>query len=148
MTLVFTLIGGYCLLRPDIEVEPDIAIDPRQAIINPFKVTNIGQLPIYDVRCQCFLRGLVSEGSGTSMIGPATFDDLRHIIPKMIHGESTSVPVPIFFQPKTPFTKGDIDVVVVYSTAIIPLHQERHFRFEIRQGANDEFMWFHKAISE
>ena len=147
VSLILALVGSYYLLRPQISVEPDAAIDPKQPVKTPFRITNSGQTSVYNLRRKCLIRSLESEESHASVRG-VNSTDWKLPIPKLRSGESTSLFIPWYMTPVTPYTKGEIEVVVDYMAAIIPIHQEVRFRFETRRNANNEIMWYHKAISE
>jgi hypothetical protein len=147
VSLLLAFVGSYFLLRTQIEVEPDAALDPKQPMTTPFRITNNGVLPIYNVRRWCSVNRLQDAG-GIEFDGFKFIDSGKPTIPRLDSGESTSVFVPISINFRTPYAFGDIEVVVEYSTAILKTHQERHFRFEMRKDVNNEIRWYHKASSE
>ena len=154
VSLILALIGSYYLLRPQIEVEPDTAIDPKQPMTTPFRITNRGVLPIYNVRKECGTTKLATDQSANQRftISGITFrDSTDSTIPRLDSGESTSVsfrPVMFPIMSGHPIESGDIDVVVEYTTAIIGIHKKQSFRFETRKDVNNEIRWYHKASSE
>lgn len=153
--LVLTLVGAYYLLRPQLEIEPDNATDPKRPMTTPFRITNRSVLPIYDVRKQCGVNTLATDLSATSgfrLSGLSLVDALEPAIPRLEPGESTSV----YFQERRlpfivagqPIIEGDICVVVRYRTALLNRHCQQVVRFETRRDQNGESRWYHKAVSE
>ena len=155
VSLLLAIVGSYYLLRPQIEVEPDAAINPAQPMTTPFRITNRSVLPIYGVRKWCGIKKLESDQSAMQRVSYSNLgfiDETEPTIPRLDSGESTSVfihaehfPVSIAGQP---IVNGDIDVVVDYVTAILKIHREQIFRFETRKDVNNEVRWYHKASSE
>jgi len=155
VSLIAALISSYFLLRPQIEVEPDIAIDPKQPMTTPFRITNRGVLPIYNVHKECGITKLNTGENGQPQVNLFKFsfrDTTDPYIPRLDEGESTSVLIRDghfpFIVPGKPFECGDIDVVVEYTTAIIGFRKKQSFRFETRRDVNNEVRWYHKASSE
>jgi len=154
VSLGLALVGSYYLLRPQIEVEPDTAIDPKQPMTTPFRITNRSVLPIYNVHKECGITKLATDQSANqrlTMSGFSFTDATEPTIPRLDEGESTSVFIHIEHLaaiPGHPIESGDIDVVVEYTTAIIGLHKKQFFRFETRKDVNNEIRWYHKASSE
>jgi hypothetical protein len=155
VSLFVALVGSYYLLRPQIEVEPDTALDPKQPMTTPFRITNRGVLPIYNVRKECGVKKLETDQSTNqrfTMSELSIIDDTEPVIPRLDGGESTSVFIPgehfPFVTPDHPIVSGDIDVVVDYTTAIVRIHRKQYFRFETRKDINNEIRWYHKASSE
>ena len=154
VSLMLALIGSYYLFRPQIEVEPDTALNPRQPMTTPFRITNRSVLPIYNVHKECGISELASDQSVNQRftVSGLTFTDATEpTIPRLDDGESTSV----FFHtdrlavlPGHPIESGDIDVVVEYTTAILRIHKKQIFRFETRKDVNNEVRWYHKSSSE
>ncbi|MGD0536320.1 MAG: hypothetical protein ABSC03_01615 [Verrucomicrobiota bacterium] len=146
VSLILTLVGSYYLLRPQITVEPDSAIDPTELMNTPFRITNSGQTPIYGLIRRCFIRHLDAAGGHVNWYGPGiAVVDSYPAIPELVPGESTSLSNPVRIMK---IENADIEVVLDYTAAIIPIHQQRHFRFVTKHGPNGEIMWFHKSLSE
>jgi hypothetical protein len=146
VTLFFTLVGGYCLLRPQIVVEPDATLDAAQIMITRFKITNSGQTPLYNLKRQLFPRQLRSDHiNWYSQPGATAVIDSYPAIPVLGSGESTSVSNPFLVMG---ITNGDVEIALDYTTAIIPIHQTKRYRFVTGRAQNGDIMWFHKAISE
>lgn len=147
VSLALTLIGSYYLLRPQITVDPDTAIDSKTPMTTPFRVTNSGQLSLYNVRRWCHIINLHNvEGGGYHDF---SFKNIGlPAIPELRPGESTSVFIPVEPLFTSPMIDGDIEVIVNYTTPIIKTTQERRFRFQTRTDINKEVRWYHKASSE
>ena len=155
VSLALALVGSYYLLRPQIEVEPDTAIDPKQPITTPFRITNRGVLPIYKVRKWCAVHRLETAQDIPQRV---TISDMgflnatEQVISRLDAGESTSVSIQTTFAPfqfiAAPYVSGDIEVMVEFNTAITGTHEKRHYRFETRKDIKNEIGWYHKASSE
>lgn len=155
VSLVLALIGSYFLLRPQIDVEPDTALNPVQPMTTPFRITNRSVLPVYSVKKWCGIKKLQTDQTAQQRLSISNLgfiDATEPAIPRLDSGESTSVFIHVEHLPisisSQPIVSGDIEVVVDYVTAILRTHREQIFRFETRKDANNEVRWYHKASSE
>jgi hypothetical protein len=113
-----------------------------------FRISNSGQTPIYDVKRQCSVRRLETEGGHVEWYAKPMalmVRDSHESIPVLNPGETTSTRIPL---PIVGITNGDVEIVVDYTVAIIHTHQVRRFRFVTGRSQNNEIIWFHKSLSE
>jgi hypothetical protein len=140
---MMTVVGTYFLLHPNVSVEPDTTVDPMLPMLTPFRVTNEGVLPIYDVKWSIEMNDVATYNH--NIFRNITSINRENKVYKLASKEATAVSIePVIF---AHFSGGDIVIVVTYRT-IIGIACTEVFRFATKAVSEGGVRWYHKAMSE
>jgi hypothetical protein len=141
----------YGAFRPHVSVEPYLSLNPVDPYKTQFVVKN--ENSIFDVRnveCVCWPRRMES-GNGFSIISPVPLQNIRHTIPILVAGDSSTVDCPPVIGGIGAYS-GNVDLaefelVVTYRQSWWPIETERH-AFKAVQDVNRAVHWVHTTPAE
>src|SRR5271168_1422646 len=58
-------VTGLFWLKPQVQIEPSVNLDPSQPLATQFQITNRGNVPVYNVNFSCDIRGATYIGNLT-----------------------------------------------------------------------------------
>jgi hypothetical protein len=141
----------YGTFRPHVSVEPYLSLNPVDPYKTQFVVKN--ENSIFDVRnveCVCWPRRMES-GNGFSIISPVPLQNIKHTIPILVAGDSSTVDCPPVIGGIGTYS-GNVDLaefelVVTYRQSWWPVETERH-AFKAVQDVNRAVHWVHTTPAE
>jgi hypothetical protein len=122
-------------------------LDPGNLMTAPFKVTNVGELPVYDVTFLCDL-GPMSTDKLIMEDGPK-ISIKRNPVPKLAPSTSTTTfcGFPLRIQGMHELA-GSIEVIVSYRTIFLPTRFNDTFKFRTVRGSDGTLRWLDASSSE
>jgi hypothetical protein len=143
------------LPRVAVEVSSDAGDDPWSS---PFIITNTNIVPLEDLGIYMGLCRVVEKGprgpftwkGEEDQCGTSNLSRLYHEIwlhHRLAMDEKYSVTLQDAFPlPKESFGQADISIVVSFDPWIIPVRQQKEFRFVTRKTSDGKYRWFPQTI--
>jgi hypothetical protein len=150
--IVLSLLSGFALLRPHISVEPYLPLDP----VNPYKTQFIVKnesraFEVHNVECVCWPRRMES-GNGFSVISPAPLQNVRHTIPNLEAGDSSTVDCPPVIGGIGTYSGvvdfAELEIVVSYEQSWWPRTISARYPFRAMRDVNKAVHWIHVTPAE
>jgi hypothetical protein len=145
------VVGGYLTVISRVSVEADSPLKSDSIISNPFRITNEGNLPIYNVKQDWLIekfRGHVG-GSEFSEIGEVNKEpdtEPYKIIPTIPSSESVTV-YPFEHVQYTEVRPGHLKMfLIVHYETVFHLDGTKEFMFEGDEGSDGNYHWYHAPI--
>jgi len=147
-----SLAGGYALFRPHISVEPYVSLDPVDPYKTQFIVKNENRaFDVYNVECVCWPRRMES-GNGFSVISLVPLQNIRHTIPLLESGDSSTVDCPPLiggigrWSGQVDF--AELEIVVSYKQSWWPRAISARYPFRATRDVNKAIHWIHTTPAE
>jgi hypothetical protein len=156
--VVLGVLGGflaalayYGTFHPHVSVEPYLTLDPVNPYKTQFTVKNENSVfGVRDVECVCWPRRMES-GNGFSVVSPGLLRNVRHTIPSLSPGDSSTVDCPPVIGGIGTYSGNvdfaELEIVVSYKQSWWPTTTTR-YPFKAMQDANKAVHWVHTTPAE
>jgi hypothetical protein len=153
--IIAVLISLYLALNPSISVAPNTMIkNDDNAILTPFTVSNNGHFSIYNVKCSCAPKYILSSNyvNIASLNGDysSVFTASNMIAKKIVAGgEYTEyMPLSVLANSGLNPTKADIAIMVSFRIIkFVPWEFKRKYRFITTKAKNESVVWIQQPFN-
>ena len=149
---VATFLSAYALFRPHVSVEPYVPLNPVDPYETQFVVRNENSIfEIHNVECVCWPRRMES-GNGFSVISPVPLQNVRHTIPSLDPGDSSTVDCPPViggigtYSGQVDF--AELEIVVSYKQSWWPRAVAARYPFRAMRDVSKAVHWTHITPAE
>lgn len=148
LAMIGTLLGIWTVLRPNVSVNPGVALDPNKPAFTTFTIHNQGYLPVYDVKLSCSVKYLEFPGN-THVIGLGDysnrFSNPKHVADKISPDEQYSELLPLSSLEHNDFQNADIAIVLTFKWL---WRRTSLHRFIAVQGKDGQWHWLPRPIKK
>ena len=136
--------------RSKVSLEPEAPLKSDSLIDTPFRVTNEGILPIYNIG----QKWLLEQARGTEGVAIGMFEvekikpavQANDKISKLSGSQSVTVyPFDNLTVSEVTVKRLKMMVIVAYETAVLHRRMSEDFFFEANEGADGKFHWYHSS---
>jgi hypothetical protein len=154
VTVLGILMGLYLGFKPSISVKPNAIIENNgNAILTPFTISNSGRFSIYNVKCSCAPKYILSSNYVNIFSSDGDYASVITVSNRIAEkidpgGEYTEyAPLAALANLGLSPTKADMAIIVSFRIIkFVPWEFRRKFRFITTKAKDGSFVWIQQPL--
>lgn len=151
---IIAIVGFLILMYPKISVSTAPSPKPNDIFATPILISNDSNYDIYEVKVLLGEQKYFARKSNGTLL-PVTITNLKqgltdNSVSKLGKGDKYTVycPYPIILKPPDSIEFCDITIVVQFELPIVPIKQERLFRFTTLRGQDGNLHFYQQPLNK